>query len=50
MDHVGIVFDDIASAKAFFIGLGLKLQARGRSRAVGWTASWVSRASGWSTQ
>jgi catechol 2,3-dioxygenase-like lactoylglutathione lyase family enzyme len=26
MDHVGIVFNDLASAKAFFVELGLKLQ------------------------
>jgi catechol 2,3-dioxygenase-like lactoylglutathione lyase family enzyme len=38
MDHVGIVFDDLAAAKAFFVELGLELRARGPSRAVGWTA------------
>ena len=26
MDHMGIVFNDLASAKAFFVELGLKLQ------------------------
>jgi catechol 2,3-dioxygenase-like lactoylglutathione lyase family enzyme len=29
MDHVGIVVDDLASAKAFFVELGLKLQGEG---------------------
>jgi catechol 2,3-dioxygenase-like lactoylglutathione lyase family enzyme len=29
MDHLGIVFDDLASAKAFFVELGLKLQGEG---------------------
>jgi catechol 2,3-dioxygenase-like lactoylglutathione lyase family enzyme len=29
MDHVGIVFNDLASAKAFFIELGLRLQGEG---------------------
>jgi catechol 2,3-dioxygenase-like lactoylglutathione lyase family enzyme len=29
MDHVGIVVDDLAAAKAFFIELGLKLQGEG---------------------
>jgi catechol 2,3-dioxygenase-like lactoylglutathione lyase family enzyme len=38
MEHVGIVVDDLAAATAFFVELGLKLQASGRSRAVGWTA------------
>jgi catechol 2,3-dioxygenase-like lactoylglutathione lyase family enzyme len=47
MEHVRIVVDDLAAATAFFVQLGLKLQARGRSRAVGWTAWWGSTASGW---
>jgi catechol 2,3-dioxygenase-like lactoylglutathione lyase family enzyme len=38
MDHVGIVVDDLAAATAFFVEIGLKLQARDRSRTVGWTA------------
>ena len=46
MDHVGIVVDDLAAATAFFVELGLSFRARGRSRAVGWTAWWGSRASG----
>jgi catechol 2,3-dioxygenase-like lactoylglutathione lyase family enzyme len=29
MEHVGIVFDDLAAAKAFFVELGLKLQGEG---------------------
>ena len=29
MDHVGIVVDHLASAKAFFVELGLKLQGEG---------------------
>jgi len=29
MDHVGIVVDDLASAKAFFVELGLKPQGEG---------------------
>jgi catechol 2,3-dioxygenase-like lactoylglutathione lyase family enzyme len=46
MHHVGIVVDDLAAAIAFFVELGLKLRARGRSRAVTWTAWWGWRASG----
>ena len=41
MDHVGIVFDDLASAKAFFVELGLKLQGEG------WVeGGWVDRVVG----
>ncbi|HEY4427028.1 MAG TPA: VOC family protein [Solirubrobacteraceae bacterium] len=29
MDHVGIVVDDLAAAKAFFVDLGLELQGEG---------------------
>ena len=29
MEHVGIVVDDLAAAKAFFIELGLKVQGEG---------------------
>jgi catechol 2,3-dioxygenase-like lactoylglutathione lyase family enzyme len=29
MDHVGIVFDDLAAATAFFVELGLELQGEG---------------------
>jgi catechol 2,3-dioxygenase-like lactoylglutathione lyase family enzyme len=38
MDHVGIVVDDLASAKAFFVELGLKVQGE-------WSAQgeWVDR-------
>ena len=38
MDHVGIVVDDLASAKAFFVELGLKVQGE-------WSAEggWVDR-------
>ncbi|HEV7962181.1 MAG TPA: VOC family protein [Actinoplanes sp.] len=31
IEHVGIVVDDLAAATAFFVELGLELQARGRS-------------------
>src|SRR5206468_1093191 len=41
MDHVGIVVDDLASAKAFFVELGLKLQGEGT---VG--GGWVDRVVG----
>jgi len=30
MEHIGIVVDDLASAKAFFVELGLKLQGEGQ--------------------
>jgi hypothetical protein len=50
MDDVRIVFNDLASAKAFFVELGLELQGRGRSRALWWTAWWGSRASGRSSR
>jgi catechol 2,3-dioxygenase-like lactoylglutathione lyase family enzyme len=47
MDHVGIVFDDLAPAKAFFVELGLRLQGEGTVEG-GWVdrVVWVSRASG----
>ena len=35
MDHVGIVFDDLASAKAFFVELGLKLLGEGSVEGLG---------------
>jgi catechol 2,3-dioxygenase-like lactoylglutathione lyase family enzyme len=35
MDHVGIVFDDLAAATAFFVELGLELQGE-RSVEGGW--------------
>jgi catechol 2,3-dioxygenase-like lactoylglutathione lyase family enzyme len=38
MDHVGIVFNDLASAKAFFVELGLKLQGEGTVE-----GGWVDR-------
>jgi hypothetical protein len=48
MDHVGIVFNDLASAKTFFVELGLSCRAR-ETVEGGWVdPSWVSRASGWS--
>jgi catechol 2,3-dioxygenase-like lactoylglutathione lyase family enzyme len=47
MEHVGIVVDDLAAATAFFVELGLKLQGEWPVRAIGWTAWWGSRASGW---
>ena len=41
MDHVGVVFDDLASAKAFFVELGLKLQGEGTVE-----GAWVDRVVG----
>jgi catechol 2,3-dioxygenase-like lactoylglutathione lyase family enzyme len=41
MDHVGIVFDDLESAKAFFIELGLELQGEGTVE-----GGWVDRVVG----
>lgn len=41
MDHVGVVFDDLESAKAFFLELGLK--AQGEATVEG---GWVDRVVG----
>ena len=41
MDHVGIVFNDLASAKAFFVEVGLKLQGEGTVE-----GGWVDRVVG----
>jgi catechol 2,3-dioxygenase-like lactoylglutathione lyase family enzyme len=41
MDHVGIVVDDLAAAKAFFAELGLELQGEGRVE-----GAWVDRVVG----
>jgi catechol 2,3-dioxygenase-like lactoylglutathione lyase family enzyme len=41
MDHVGIVVDDLASAKAFFVELGLELQGEGTVE-----GGWVDRVVG----
>jgi catechol 2,3-dioxygenase-like lactoylglutathione lyase family enzyme len=38
MDHVGIVFDDLAAATAFFLELGFKLQGEGSVE-----GGWVDR-------
>ena len=38
MDHVGIVVDDLAAAKAFFVELGLKLEGEGTVE-----GDWVDR-------
>jgi catechol 2,3-dioxygenase-like lactoylglutathione lyase family enzyme len=38
MEHVGIVVDDLAAAKAFFVALGLELQGEGPVE-----GSWVDR-------
>ena len=46
MEHVGIVVDDLAAAKAFFVELGLKVQGEGPVEGGGWIAWWGSRASG----
>jgi hypothetical protein len=47
MEHVGIVVDDLAAATEFFVELGLLPQGGGRSKVAGWTASWGSKAYGW---
>ena len=41
MDHVGIVFDDLGAAMAFFVELGLKLQGEGPVE-----GDWVDRVVG----
>jgi len=41
MEHVGIVFDDLAAAKAFFVELGLDLQGEGSVE-----GGWVDRVVG----
>jgi catechol 2,3-dioxygenase-like lactoylglutathione lyase family enzyme len=41
MDHVGIVVDDLAAAKAFFVELGLELQGEGAVE-----GDWVDRVVG----
>jgi catechol 2,3-dioxygenase-like lactoylglutathione lyase family enzyme len=41
MDHVGIVFDDLAAATAFFLELGLKPQGQGQVE-----GGWVDRVVG----
>jgi catechol 2,3-dioxygenase-like lactoylglutathione lyase family enzyme len=41
MDHVGIVFDDLAAATAFFVELGLELQGEGSVE-----GGWVDRVVG----
>jgi catechol 2,3-dioxygenase-like lactoylglutathione lyase family enzyme len=41
MDHVGIVVNDLVSAKAFFVELGLKLQGEGSVE-----GGWVDRVVG----
>ena len=41
MDHLGIVFDDLAAAKAFFVELGLKVQGEGQV-----DGGWVDRVVG----
>jgi catechol 2,3-dioxygenase-like lactoylglutathione lyase family enzyme len=41
MDHVGIVVDDLAAAKAFFVELGLELQGEGSVE-----GDWVDRVVG----
>jgi catechol 2,3-dioxygenase-like lactoylglutathione lyase family enzyme len=38
MDHVGIVFDDLAAATAFFVELGFKVQGEGKVE-----GGWVDR-------
>ncbi|HMJ34976.1 MAG TPA: hypothetical protein VK501_13775 [Baekduia sp.] len=42
MEHVGIVVDALAAARAFFVALGLKAQGEGPVEG----AWWGSRASG----
>jgi catechol 2,3-dioxygenase-like lactoylglutathione lyase family enzyme len=41
MDHVGIVVDDLAAAKAFFLELGLEVQGEGQAE-----GDWVDRVVG----
>ena len=41
MDHVGVVVDDLAAAKAFFLELGLTLQGEGQVE-----GGWVDRVVG----
>jgi catechol 2,3-dioxygenase-like lactoylglutathione lyase family enzyme len=41
MDHVGIVVDDLAAAKAFFLELGLEVQGEGQVE-----GDWVDRVVG----
>jgi catechol 2,3-dioxygenase-like lactoylglutathione lyase family enzyme len=41
LDHVGIVFDDLAAATAFFVELGLELQGQGSVE-----GGWVDRVVG----
>jgi catechol 2,3-dioxygenase-like lactoylglutathione lyase family enzyme len=41
MDHVGIVFDDLAAATAFFVELGLRVQGEGPVE-----GGWVDRVVG----
>jgi catechol 2,3-dioxygenase-like lactoylglutathione lyase family enzyme len=45
MDNVGVVVDDLEAATAFFVELGMELEARRESREVGRTASSGSTAS-----
>jgi hypothetical protein len=45
MEHVGIVVDDLATE--FFVGSDSCRRAGGRSKVAGWTASWGSKAYGW---
>jgi catechol 2,3-dioxygenase-like lactoylglutathione lyase family enzyme len=41
MDHLGVVVDDLASAKTFFVELGLRLQGEGTVE-----GGWVDRVVG----
>jgi catechol 2,3-dioxygenase-like lactoylglutathione lyase family enzyme len=41
MDHVGVVFDDLAAAKMFFLELGLEVQGEGKAE-----GDWVDRVVG----
>jgi catechol 2,3-dioxygenase-like lactoylglutathione lyase family enzyme len=45
MDNVLIVVEDLEAAKAFFAELDMELEARRRSRGLGWTRPWGSTAS-----
>jgi catechol 2,3-dioxygenase-like lactoylglutathione lyase family enzyme len=46
MEHIGIVVDDLAAAKEFFVELGLELQGEWSVEGARWTGSWGSRAYG----
>jgi catechol 2,3-dioxygenase-like lactoylglutathione lyase family enzyme len=50
MDNVGVVVDDLEAAIAFFVELGMDLEARSQSRDLRWTVSSDSKMSEWTSQ